>query len=92
MAHIRHSPLDTASICLQDYKIPLSKLVECANSTVGNNLLHKMGEQTLSLNPKLNYVPWLTLNGVHTDNIQNEGENEDLVKLVCKYYEVMTVN
>jgi len=87
MANQRYSALDTASICLQDLKIPLSKLIECANTTVGNNLLHEMGEKTFALKPKLNYVPWLTLNGIHTDTIQNEGENEDLVKLICKYYE-----
>lgn len=44
-----------------------------------------MALKTEALNPKHTYVPWITLEGVHTEEIQNEAEN-NLVGLICKTY------
>jgi hypothetical protein len=32
-------------------------------------------------------VPWIVINGIHTDHIQDQAEN-DLLSLVCKLYTV----
>ena len=37
-------------------------------------MLHKMAMKTDALQFLLQYVPWVTLNGVHTDKIQNEAQ------------------
>ena len=46
------------------------KLVhECATSfgpTSGMSILKDLGDETNSLDPKLNFVPWITFNGVRT--------------------------
>ena len=37
---------------------------ECAHSKQGQQVLHDIGVETLALSPKLNFVPWITFNGV----------------------------
>lgn len=59
----------------------------CMNSDYGNGMQHGNAVQTESLNPPHKYVPWVTLNGVHTEEIQQEAE-KDLVKLICQTYQV----
>jgi len=36
----------------------------CANGSEGDDLLLKAGQATKSLNPRLNWVPWVVINGV----------------------------
>lgn len=43
--------------------------------------------QTESLQPPHQYVPWVTVNGVHTEDIEQQAET-DLVKLICQTYKV----
>jgi interferon, gamma-inducible protein 30 len=33
-------------------------------------LMHQMGKDTESLDPSHTYVPWIVVNGQHTDEIQ----------------------
>ena len=37
---------------------------DCATSYDGQSLLNQLGVETNSLDPKLNWVPWITFNGV----------------------------
>jgi hypothetical protein len=46
-----------------------------------------MGAKTETLNPPHKYVPWIVINGEHTDELQNEAQT-NLVALVCKLYKV----
>ena len=36
----------------------------CANGSEGDDLLLEAGQATKSLNPRLNWVPWVVINGV----------------------------
>ena len=44
-----------------------------------------MGLLTEALSPAHTYVPWVTVNGVHTEDIQTKAQ-DDLIKLVCDTY------
>jgi interferon gamma-inducible protein 30 len=55
---------------------------------LGNQLQHLNALKTESLRPAHKYVPWVTVNGQHTEEIEQEAER-DLVKLICKTYKVM---
>ena len=46
-----------------------------------------MGAKTEALSPPHKYVPWIVINGEHTDELQNEAQT-NLVALVCKLYKV----
>lgn len=77
-----------AKNCAQQLDISLESVYKCMNSRFGNYLQHQYAEQTKNLYPPHQYVPWVTLNGVHTDDIQNKAQ-DDLVKLICDTYQVI---
>jgi interferon gamma-inducible protein 30 len=78
-------PRVVAPSCAQKFKLNYSKIESCANGDLGNSLEHEMALKTEALKPDHTYVPWITLNGVHTEEIENKAES-DLVKLVCNTY------
>ena len=71
--------------CAQQFKIDLEPITKCMNSRFGNNLQHLNAQLTEALNPAHQYVPWVTLNGAHNDDIQNKAQ-DDLVGLICDTY------
>ena len=51
------------------------QILDCANGDEGSDLLHESGVKTHALtNPILNYIPWIVLNNVHDERMQNEAE------------------
>ena len=50
--------------CAKRYNINPVKVDECAHSYHGNQLQHQMAMLTYDLDPPMNFVPWITLNGV----------------------------
>ena len=44
----------------------IKQVHECATSYTGMSLMNDLGTETNSLDPKLNFVPWITYNGVST--------------------------
>jgi interferon gamma-inducible protein 30 len=44
--------------------------------------------KTESLRPAHKYVPWVTVNGQHTEAMEDAALN-DLVKLICQTYKVI---
>ncbi len=57
----------------------------CATGREGAALTHEYALRTESLVPAHTFVPWVTLNGRHDDDIQTRAM-DDLVKLVCDTY------
>ncbi|GFN89451.1 interferon-gamma-inducible lysosomal thiol reductase [Plakobranchus ocellatus] len=78
-------PADAAEKCAIKFPVPLENITDCSKSYIGNGLEHKMAKKTRALKPPLSYVPWITVNGVHTEDIEKEAES-DLVKLICDAY------
>ncbi len=60
-------------------------LNECAIGPYGTSLELEMANKTLSLKPPQNWIPWITIDGKHTDGIQKLAET-DLEKLICDSY------
>ncbi|XP_029638659.1 gamma-interferon-inducible lysosomal thiol reductase [Octopus sinensis] len=61
-------------------------LIACANGTTGIYLEHQMALKTNALPLPPMYVPWVTLNGVHSEHIQRKAEN-NLTDLICETYQ-----
>ena len=78
---------DVATKCAQSFSINLDDTFACTTNPMGNLLQHNNAVLTENLKPTHTYVPWVTLNGVHTEKIEQEAE-KDLVKLVCDTYTV----
>ncbi|XP_022103529.1 gamma-interferon-inducible lysosomal thiol reductase-like [Acanthaster planci] len=82
---VTHNPVPNAQECITKFGLNYEQIVDCANGSLGNFLEHEMALKTNALKPPHNYVPWVTLNGVHTDAIQQKAES-DLKKLICDTY------
>ena len=48
---------------------------DCSAGKEGNKLEHSMGVKTESLDPPHEYVPWVVVNGDHTDELQEKAQS-----------------
>ncbi|XP_013417145.1 gamma-interferon-inducible lysosomal thiol reductase [Lingula anatina] len=87
---IEHSsdsqPSKSAQKCASQFGIDLAPIMKCSTSKMGNDLEHQMAVRTDALRPRHTYVPWVTLNGVHTKEIQWKAEH-NLIQLICETYQ-----
>lgn len=73
--------------CADKAKLDYTKISSCIESRAGNQLQHMYAVQTENLQPAHQYVPWVTINGEHTEDMEAEAE-KDLIGLICKTYKV----
>ncbi|RUS87390.1 hypothetical protein EGW08_004844 [Elysia chlorotica] len=78
-------PEEAAKQCSTSFAVPLEDILKCSKSDFGNKLEHEMAAKTDALEPSHQYVPWITVNGVHTEDIQKEAQ-DNIVKLICDTY------
>jgi len=71
--------------CVESGGLNWSDVETCANGTQGMQLVHQAAVTTSQLNPAHKYVPWITVNNVHDDQMQNDAQT-DLLKFVCQQY------
>ncbi len=76
-----------ATQCAQKSTVNYDQITACTHSRLGNQLQHAYATLTENLQPPHQYVPWITLNGEHTDDMQKQAE-KDLIGLICKSYKV----
>ncbi|XP_039194423.1 gamma-interferon-inducible lysosomal thiol reductase [Crotalus tigris] len=74
-------------LCLKLYapNASLADIKACVNGDVGNKLMHRNAELTRALKPRHEYVPWILINGVHTEKLQTQAQ-DSLFNLVCSLY------
>lgn len=79
--------IKSAQSCVGLYSPQLSwdKVMGCVKGDLGNQLMHQNALQTEALSPPHNYVPWITIDGVHTEDLQNKASTS-LFTLVCSMY------
>ena len=76
-----------AQDCAAKLNIPYSELHHCMSTRLGNMLEHEMAVRTETLDPPHQYTPWVTLNGVHTKEV-NKRAMSDLIGVICDAYTV----
>lgn len=79
------SPMTDAEKCVTKGGLSWAKVEGCANGTESNKLLHDAAVRTGRLDPPHKYVPWIVVNGAHSDEMQNAAQ-ENLLKFVCDAY------
>lgn len=79
-------PRSVAEKCASQQGIDFTAIDKCQSGPQGNALEHKMALKTNALNPPHYYVPWVTLNGKHSEEIQ-EKATFDLLGLVCSTFQ-----
>ncbi|KAM3866006.1 gamma-interferon-inducible lysosomal thiol reductase-like [Diretmus argenteus] len=60
-------------------------IMTCVKGDLGNQLMHQNALKTTALNPPHEYVPWIIVNGQHTDALQDEAMSA-LYPMVCKMF------
>ncbi|KAJ8383324.1 hypothetical protein AAFF_G00221840 [Aldrovandia affinis] len=79
--------LKAAQLCveLNAPSIKWESIMDCVKGDQGNKLMHENAQKTEALNPPHKYVPWVTINGEHTDDLQNKAMSS-LFNLVCSLF------
>ncbi|XP_073705091.1 gamma-interferon-inducible lysosomal thiol reductase [Garra rufa] len=79
--------LKAAQPCLGVYfpETTWDSVMKCAKGDEGNKLMHQNALKTNALKPPHEYVPWITINGEHSDDLQNKAMSS-LFTLVCSLY------
>uniref|UniRef100_A0A8D2PB10 Gamma-interferon-inducible lysosomal thiol reductase n=1 Tax=Zosterops lateralis melanops TaxID=1220523 RepID=A0A8D2PB10_ZOSLA len=74
--------------CLQIYapEVDSGRIAACVQGDTGVALMHHNAQVTQALDPPHQYVPWITVNGKHTDELQAQAE-ASLLGLVCHLYQ-----
>lgn len=82
---IEYYGMQYGQYCASTNKMDWTKIDACARGAEGLALMHEMAVATAALNPPHQYVPWVTVNGAHTDAMQTDIMN-NMVAFVCKTY------
>lgn len=79
--------IKSAKSCVEIYSPELSwdTVMSCVEGDKGNQLMHQNALETQSLKPPHEYVPWVTINGEHTEDLQSKAMSS-LFTLVCNSY------
>ncbi|KAF5891440.1 glycogenin-1-like isoform X2, partial [Clarias magur] len=82
-----------AEACLSLYSpdTKFGDIMACVNGDEGNKLMHENAKKTAGLKPPHQYVPWITINGEHTDDLQEKAMGS-LFQLVCSLYKMASAN
>jgi len=81
------NPVEAARGCVKYLSnLPFKAVKACAKGPEGNTLMHTMANKTESLEPTHKYVPWVVVQGNHTEELEQKAL-DDLVGLVCEMYQ-----
>lgn len=72
---------DIGQQCAQNATLDWDKILDCANGPLGNKIEHDNGVKTNSVQPAINWVPWVTVNGQPLGD-----DTTTLIATVCKAY------
>uniref|UniRef100_A0A8C6X808 Gamma-interferon-inducible lysosomal thiol reductase n=1 Tax=Naja naja TaxID=35670 RepID=A0A8C6X808_NAJNA len=74
-------------LCLKLYapNASLADISACVTGDLGNKLMHRNAELTRALQPHHEYVPWILINGEHSEILQTQAQ-DSLFNLVCSLY------
>ncbi|NWW32525.1 GILT reductase, partial [Panurus biarmicus] len=67
-------------------EVDSGRISACVQGDTGVALMHHNAQLTEALDPPHQYVPWITINGKHTDELQAQAE-ASLLGLVCHLYQ-----
>merc|ERR1719154_46058 len=81
------NPPSIGDECISELNLDVDvrALGDCLNSNLGSILLHDYGVETKNADPKINYVPWIVLNGEFSRENLDMAQS-DLTGLLCEKY------
>ncbi|CAN7944532.1 unnamed protein product, partial [Ixodes hexagonus] len=76
------SPYDVAQTCAKSVGVKWKVVDRCVKSKLGTLLFYKMGQKTWAIAPRIVYVPYIEIDGQHSETLQEQATS-NLLKLVC---------
>ena len=80
-----NDPIASAEKCVTSAKMDWNMIDTCSKGKEGNSLMHQAALLTSALDPPHKYVPWITINGMHSEAMQ-EAAQSNLAKVLCETY------
>ena len=80
-----NDPIAAAEKCVTQGMMDWKTIDTCSDGKEGNGLMHEAAMITGKLDPPHKYVPWITINGMHTESMQQEAQS-NLAKVLCDTY------
>uniref|UniRef100_A0A8C8HM37 Gamma-interferon-inducible lysosomal thiol reductase n=1 Tax=Oncorhynchus tshawytscha TaxID=74940 RepID=A0A8C8HM37_ONCTS len=72
-------------VALYDPNTKWDSIMTCVKGDQGNQLMHQNAVKTGALKPAHDYVPWIVINGEHTDDLQKKATSS-LFTLICSMW------
>ncbi|XP_063597950.1 gamma-interferon-inducible lysosomal thiol reductase-like [Penaeus indicus] len=72
--------------CAERVEVEWQPIDNCSQSVQGERLLHEAGLEQGLLDPRPDWMPWIILDDVFTQENQHDAQ-EDLLELVCRSYQ-----
>ncbi|XP_045616956.1 gamma-interferon-inducible lysosomal thiol reductase [Procambarus clarkii] len=82
----RFSGIDSGPVCANETCVEWSGIEKCYSGQEGHLLQHQVGLLQATLQPRLDYVPWILINNKFTRE-QLTAAQEDLRTAVCEAYQ-----
>ena len=79
-------PSSAGPSCAEKTGVAYGPIQSCIDGPLGNQYQHEFAVQTENLNPPHKYVPWVVVNGVFNETVQDE-ITDNVIKYVCKQIE-----
>jgi interferon, gamma-inducible protein 30 len=71
--------------CAYEFGLDHEAISTCATSKLGRQFMAEIADATDKLEPAHTYVPWVVVNGVHSESTENAVQS-NMVKYVCSIY------
>ncbi|KAK3876292.1 hypothetical protein Pcinc_018920 [Petrolisthes cinctipes] len=79
-------PAYTLEPCGKELGLDWTPIAQCSGSTHGSGLLYKNGVRTAALQPRITFIPTITLDGRY-DQFQLRSSLTNLQQQVCEAYQ-----
>jgi len=81
----KNATMGNAQKCAESLQIEWGPILQCYKGSEGNFLEHQMAQKTEALEPKHQYVPWIVVDGKHTEEMQTDAQTA-LAEFICTNY------
>ncbi|KAL1427714.1 hypothetical protein MTO96_017150 [Rhipicephalus appendiculatus] len=81
-----NKPTEAGKPCAEKAGTDWGVLDKCSTGPEGTQLLYEMGKRTRDHKPRIEYVPWIEVNGAHNLTIQEQAQGQ-LFHFTCELLE-----
>ena len=81
----KNATMKNAQKCAESLQVEWGPISQCYSGSEGNFLEHQLAQKTEALKPQHQYVPWIVVDGKHTEQMQTDAQTS-LEEFICTNY------